>query len=90
MLEISRDFLTKHKKNHKFRFIHVSTDEVFGSLEKMGCLLNHHHMILVPYSASKAASDHLAGHGTDFGLPIIITNCSNIMDHFNIQKNSSP
>ena len=79
MLEISRDFLTKHKKNHKFRFIHVSTDEVFGSLGKDGLFTESSpYDPSSPYSASKAASDHLARswHRT-FGLPIIITNCSN-------------
>ncbi len=79
MLEISRDFLTKHKKNHKFRFIHVSTDEVFGSLGKDGMFTESSpYDPSSPYSASKAASDHLARswHRT-FGLPIIITNCSN-------------
>ena len=79
MLEISRSFLTKHKKNHKFRFIHVSTDEVFGSLGKDGLFTESSpYDPSSPYSASKAASDHLARswHRT-FGLPIIITNCSN-------------
>ena len=79
MLEISRDFLTKYKKNHKFRFIHVSTDEVFGSLGKDGMFTESSpYDPSSPYSASKAASDHLARswHRT-FGLPIIITNCSN-------------
>ncbi len=79
MLEISRGFLMKQKKNHKFRFIHVSTDEVFGSLGKDGLFTESSpYDPSSPYSASKAASDHLARswHRT-FGLPIIITNCSN-------------
>ena len=79
MLEISRGFLTMQKKNHKFRFIHVSTDEVFGSLGKDGLFTESSpYDPSSPYSASKAASDHLARswHRT-FGLPIIITNCSN-------------
>ena len=63
----------------KFRFVHVSTDEVFGSLGKDG--LFHEATAYdpsSPYSASKAASDHMARawHRT-FGLPVIVTNCSN-------------
>ena len=70
--------LSENKKD-SFRLIHISTDEVFGSLgeenkfnEKSPYLPNS------PYSASKASSDHLvrAWHKT-YGLPIIITNCSN-------------
>lgn len=63
----------------RFRFLHVSTDEVFGSLGATG----HFHEATAydprsPYSASKAASDHLvrAWHHT-FGLPVLLTNCSN-------------
>ena len=63
----------------KFRFHHVSTDEVFGSLGKEG-LFNEHSRYdpRSPYSASKAASDHLVKsfHHT-YNLPIFITNCSN-------------
>jgi dTDP-glucose 4,6-dehydratase len=63
-----------------FRFLHVSTDEVFGSLEKDAAPFAESSRYLPnsPYSASKAASDHLvrAWHHT-YGLPILITNCSN-------------
>jgi dTDP-glucose 4,6-dehydratase len=62
-----------------FRFIHVSTDEVYGSLGPEG--LFHEETAYrpnSPYSASKAAADHLARawHHT-YGLPVIVTNCSN-------------
>ena len=70
--------LSKTRKQ-KFRFHHISTDEVFGSLEK-DCFFNEQTKYdpRSPYSASKAASDHLvnAWHNT-YGLPISITNCSN-------------
>jgi dTDP-glucose 4,6-dehydratase len=63
----------------RFRFVHVSTDEVFGSLGPEGrftetTAYDPHS----PYSASKAASDHLARawHHT-YGLPVLVTNCSN-------------
>jgi dTDP-glucose 4,6-dehydratase len=62
-----------------FRFLHVSTDEVFGSLGEGGYFSEHTaYDPRSPYSASKAASDHLvsAWHHT-FGLPTLISNCSN-------------
>jgi dTDP-glucose 4,6-dehydratase len=62
-----------------FRFVHVSTDEVYGSLGETGFFTEEtaYHPNS-PYSASKAASDHLASawHAT-YGLPVIISNCSN-------------
>jgi dTDP-glucose 4,6-dehydratase len=62
-----------------FRFHHISTDEVFGSLEADGCFNEATaYAPRSPYSASKAASDHLvrAWHHT-YGLPVLVTNCSN-------------
>jgi dTDP-glucose 4,6-dehydratase len=62
-----------------FRFHHISTDEVFGSLEADGCFSEATpYAPRSPYSASKAASDHLvrSWHCT-YGLPVLITNCSN-------------
>jgi dTDP-glucose 4,6-dehydratase len=63
-----------------FRFLHVSTDEVYGSLAKSDPAFSetHRYEPNSPYSASKAASDHLvrAYHHT-YGLPVLTTNCSN-------------
>ena len=63
-----------------FRFLHVSTDEVYGSLERDDPAFaeTHRYEPNSPYSASKAASDHLvrAYHHT-YGLPVLTTNCSN-------------
>ena len=63
-----------------FRFLHVSTDEVYGSLEKSDHAFteNNRYEPNSPYSASKAASDHLvrAWYHT-YGLPVLTTNCSN-------------
>lgn len=62
-----------------FRYLHVSTDEVFGSLGDTGMFSeNSQYRPNSPYSASKAAADHLARawHKT-YGLPVIISNCSN-------------
>jgi dTDP-glucose 4,6-dehydratase len=63
-----------------FRFLHVSTDEVYGSLapQEPAFTEQHRYQPNSPYSASKAASDHLvrAYHHT-YGLPVLTTNCSN-------------
>ena len=63
-----------------FRLLHVSTDEVYGSLSKTDTAFTetHRYEPNSPYSASKAASDHLvrAYHHT-YGLPVLTTNCSN-------------
>ena len=60
------------------RFIHISTDEIYGSIEEGYFTENSNYAPRNPYSASKAASDHfvMAYHNT-YGLPAIITNCSN-------------
>jgi dTDP-glucose 4,6-dehydratase len=82
MLEASRKYwlsLSDEKKD-SFRFHHISTDEVFGDLYDTGGLFTEDtpYNPSSPYSASKAGSDHLvrAWHRT-YGLPTIITNCSN-------------
>ena len=81
MLEAARAYWSGLKSDRKeaFRFLHVSTDEVYGSLGPDGLF---HEMTPYdpssPYSASKAASDHLAKawHRT-YGLPVVVSNCSN-------------
>ncbi|MCW4461885.1 dTDP-glucose 4,6-dehydratase [Sphingomonas sp. BT-65] len=62
-----------------FRFHHISTDEVYGSLGDMGLFTEDTpYDPRSPYSASKAGSDHLvSAWGHTFGLPVLITNCSN-------------
>jgi len=63
-----------------FRFIHVSTDEVYGTLKPDEPAFDEHHQYAPnsPYAASKAAADHLArAWNKTYGLPVIITNCSN-------------
>jgi dTDP-glucose 4,6-dehydratase len=75
-----------------FRFHHISTDEVFGSLDSSG-LFNETtpYAPRSPYSASKAASDHLvrSWHHT-YGLPILITNCSNNYGPFHFPEKLIP
>jgi dTDP-glucose 4,6-dehydratase len=81
LLQAVRDHwerLTCDRQRH-FRFHHISTDEVFGSLGETGRFTEcTPYDPRSPYSASKAASDHLvrAWHHT-YGLPVVITNCSN-------------
>ncbi|MFG0261352.1 MAG: dTDP-glucose 4,6-dehydratase [Novipirellula sp. JB048] len=67
------------ERREVFRFLHVSTDEVYGSLGDTGLFTETtRYDPHSPYSASKAASDHLArAWKTTYGLPVLITNCSN-------------
>ena len=82
LLEQSRIYwqALKGDKKNKFRFLHVSTDEVYGDLEGTNDFFSEETAYdpSSPYSASKASSDHLvrAWYRT-YGLPILITNCSN-------------
>src|ERR1700754_2299585 len=82
LLEAARGYHATLEGEDKasFRFLHVSTDEVYGSLAPAAAPFteNHPYEPNSPYSASKAASDHLvrAWHHT-YGLPVLTTNCSN-------------
>lgn len=82
LLETVRSFWSRQDTvtQQTFRFVHVSTDEVFGSLAKDEPAFSEStpYQPNSPYSASKAASDHLvrAYHHT-YGLPVVTTNCSN-------------
>ena len=78
LLEHSRS-LFKKIKNKDFRFLHISTDEVYGSLGSNGKFFETTpYNPSSPYSASKAGSDHLVrAWNRTFGLPTLITNCSN-------------
>jgi len=95
LLEEARAYWSGMREDEKrdFRFLHVSTDEVYGSLgpddpafsETTRCAPNS------PYSASKAASDHLvrAYHHT-YGLPVLTTNCSNNYGPFQFPEKLIP
>ena len=82
LLEAVRHYYDQLNEQEKtaFRFLHVSTDEVYGSLEETAPAFSEKNQYEPnsPYSASKAASDHLvrAYHHT-YGLPVLTTNCSN-------------
>jgi dTDP-glucose 4,6-dehydratase len=82
LLEVARDFWRglAEPRRSAFRFHHVSTDEVFGDLGTTGpaCTEASAYCPSSPYSASKASADHLVGAWRrTYGLPTLITNCSN-------------
>ena len=77
LLETARNHWGNHPKNK--RFYHISTDEVFGSLEDQGSFSElTAYDPRSPYSASKAASDHFVrAYFHTYGLPVVLSNCSN-------------
>ena len=79
LLKISNEFYKSKLSSKKFKFIHVSTDEVYGSSKKnISFKENSPYLPNSPYSSSKASSDHLVrAWNQTYGLPTIITNCSN-------------
>jgi len=82
LLEATRDYWKKldHEHQINFRFLQVSTDEVYGSLEtaEPPFAETNPYKPNSPYSASKASSDHLVrSYFHTYGLPVLITNCSN-------------
>ena len=80
-------------RKRKFRFHHVSTDEVYGDLEGPEDLFTEAtpYAPSSPYSASKAGSDHLVrAWGRTFGLPVVITNCSNNYGPFHFPEKLIP
>ena len=90
LLQVSRNYITDVRQD--FKFVHISTDEVYGDLEE-----GHYFKESTPYkpnspySASKASSDHLVrAWGKTFGLPIIITNCSNNYGPFQFPEKLIP
>ena len=81
LLEAALSYWSKLDRDRaqRFRFHHISTDEVFGALTDEGRFLEEtRYDPRSPYSATKAASDHLVrAWGHTYGLPVLITNCSN-------------
>jgi len=81
LLDASRSFLAGEgdAARRSFRFLHVSTDEVYGSLGRTGAFTEETpYAPNSPYAASKAAADHLVrAFRETYGLPVLITNCSN-------------
>ena len=94
LLDVARHYWNSLdvEKKDQFRFHHVSTDEVYGDLDAMGYFNEETaYNPSSPYSASKASSDHLvrAWYRT-YGLPIIITNCSNNYGPFQFPEKLIP
>jgi dTDP-glucose 4,6-dehydratase len=79
LLEASRQYWLDMGKPMHFRFHHISTDEVYGTLGETGMFTEDTpYAPNSPYSASKASSDHLVrAWGETYGLPFVLTNCSN-------------
>ena len=81
LLDAARDYWTSldGETRDAFRFLHVSTDEVYGSLSDEGLFTEDTpYDPSSPYSASKASSDHLAkAWQRTYGLPVVVSNCSN-------------
>lgn len=78
MLQAARRYWESIGKRKDFRFVHVSTDEVFGSIDTGVFTRTSPYDPRSPYSASKASSDHLARSWFHtYGLPVVVTNCSN-------------
>ena len=94
LLEAARRYFTSLEKRARdaFRFVHVSTDEVYGSLGPTGQFTETTpYDPRSPYSASKAASDHLVSAWfTTYGLPTLITNCSNNYGPFHFPEKLIP
>jgi len=94
LLEESLNYLRSlsDEKKRKFRFLHVSTDEVFGSLNNIGYFTETTpYDPSSPYSASKASSDHLVrAWNRTYGLPVLITNCSNNYGPFQFPEKLIP
>jgi len=92
MLEAARAYWDRAGRPEAFRFHHISTDEVFGTLGETGQFREDTpYDPRSPYSASKAASDHLvrAWHET-YGLPVVLTNCSNNYGPFHFPEKLIP
>lgn len=95
LLEASRQhwLLLDKKRKERFRFHHISTDEVYGDLESPIDLFTEEtpYAPSSPYSASKASSDHLARAWLrTYGLPVVITNCSNNYGPFHFPEKLIP
>ena len=92
MLEAARAYWTRAGKPAGFRFHHISTDEVYGSLGPTGMFTEDTpYDPRSPYSASKASSDHLVrAWGETYGLPILVTNCSNNYGPFHFPEKLIP
>ena len=91
-MEVSLEYWKSNSRDNKFRFLQVSTDEVYGSNTELGGFTEERkYNPSNPYSASKAAADHLAtAWFKTYGLPVIITNTSNNFGPFQYPEKLIP
>ena len=92
MLDAARSYWDGQGRPEGFRFHHISTDEVYGSLGETGMFTEDTpYDPRSPYSASKASSDHLVrAWGETYGMPILVTNCSNNYGPFHFPEKLIP
>ena len=94
LLEAARHYVSglTPERREEFRFLHVSTDEVYGSLGEIGAFTESSpYEPNSPYSATKAGADHLArAYYATYGLPALITNCSNNFGPFQFPEKLLP
>jgi len=94
LLDVARAFITGVPAGARdaFRFLHVSTDEVYGSLGREGTFSEETaYAPNSPYAASKAGADHLVrAYAHTYGLPVLITNCSNNYGPFQFPEKLIP
>ena len=93
LLEVVREYIIKNKNKKRFKFLHVSTDEVFGdlSINEPACNEDKKYAPSSPYSASKASSDHLVrAWGRTYNIQTIITNCTNNYGPFQFPEKLIP
>jgi dTDP-glucose 4,6-dehydratase len=94
LLEVARAFIAEApaRGRNAFRFLHVSTDEVYGSLGREGAFSEETaYAPNSPYAASKAGADHLVrAYAHTYGLPVLITNCSNNYGPFQFPEKLIP
>jgi dTDP-glucose 4,6-dehydratase len=92
LLEASLNMWKQNRESDHFRFLHISTDEVYGSLGPEGSFSETTpYDPSSPYSASKAGSDHLVNaYFRTFGLPALVTNCSNNFGPFQFPEKLIP
>lgn len=94
LLECARMFLSElaPEARRRFRFLQVSTDEVFGTLGPSGAFTEKTpYAPRSPYSATKASADHLVrAYGETYGIPVLITNCSNNYGPFQFPEKLVP
>lgn len=95
LLEVARQYYDNLDERQKatFRFHHISTDEVYGDLHGTTDLFTETtaYTPSSPYSASKASSDHLVrAWGRTYGLPVVITNCSNNYGYYHFPEKLIP